>query len=190
MRIMICASVVGIVASKAKAADDGLSAGAVNATAKTVAAAPAAPASAPVAPFDVAKFAGIFAAIGLALGAIGTMFASVAAGLFSLLWWQMPIAIAGIMLLISGPAVVLAWFKLHSRNLGPLLDANGWAINARARINIPFGTSLTQVAQLPASAERSLTDPYAEKKAPWPLYIGLALAVTIAVVWLKQTAVI
>ena len=181
-----------LAASKAKAADDGLSAGAVNATAKTVAAAPAAPAAAaaPVAPFDVAKFAGIFAAIGLALGAIGTMFASVAAGLFSLLWWQMPIAIAGIMLLISGPAVVLAWFKLHSRNLGPLLDANGWAINARARINIPFGTSLTQVAQLPASAERSLTDPYAEKKAPWPLYIGLALVVAVAVVWLKQTAVI
>ena len=175
-----------LAASKAKAADDGLSAGALNTTAKAVAAAPAA-APVPVAPFDVAKFAGIFAAIGLALGAIGTMFASAATGLFSLLWWQMPIAIAGIMLLISGPAVLLAWFKLRSRNLGPMLDANGWAINARARINIPFGTSLTQVAQLPANAERSLTDPYAEKKAPWPLYVGLALAVGVALLWLKQS---
>jgi hypothetical protein len=175
-----------LAASKAKAADDALFEGALNATAKTVAAKPDATAAAPVAPFDVAKFAGIFAAIGLALGAIGTIFASAAAGLFSLLWWQMPIALAGVMLLISLPAVVLAWFKLRSRNLGPLLDANGWAINARARINIPFGTSLTQVAQLPANAERSLTDPYAAKKAHWPLYVGLALAMGIALMWLKQ----
>jgi hypothetical protein len=79
----------------------------------------------------------------------------------------LPLALAGLLLLISGPAVIVAWFKLHARNLGPLLDANGWAVNARARINIPFGTSLTQLATLPAGAERSLTDPYAEKQPPW-----------------------
>jgi hypothetical protein len=85
-------------------------------------------------------------------------------GLLGLHWWQIPIALAGLMLLISGPAVILAWFKLRSRNLGPVLDANGWAVNARARINIPFGTSLTQMAQLPEGAQRALTDPYAEKE--------------------------
>ncbi|MDD4944012.1 MAG: hypothetical protein PHQ13_10830, partial [Rhodoferax sp.] len=70
----------------------------------------------------------------------------------------------------------------RSRNLGPILDANGWAINARARINIPFGRSLTQLAQLPANAERSLTDPYAEKPAQWP-YLVVMLGVLAAVVW-------
>lgn len=177
-----------IAASKAKASDDKLTAAAVDSGKKvgTVAAAPATPPP-PPAPFDVAKFAGIFAAIGLALGAIGSALAAVLSGFFSLVWWQWPIAIAGLVLVISGPAVILAWFKLRSRNLGPILDANGWAINARAKINIPFGTSLTQLAQLPAHAERALTDPYAEKKKPWGLYLFLvAVALFAAFAWVLR----
>ncbi|MFN7713393.1 MAG: hypothetical protein ACK5OI_13585 [Curvibacter sp.] len=182
-------------ASKAKAADDKLTTVALDsgkkvATASTAAAAPvAAPSAAPAAPapFDVAKFAGLFAAIGLALGAIGSALASVLAGFFALVWWQWPIAIAGLVLLVSGPAVILAWFKLRSRTLGPILDANGWAINARAMINIPFGTSLTQLAQLPPNAERALTDPYAEKKRPWAAYFaGLAVLLLAAFAWVLR----
>lgn len=167
-----------IAASKAKASDEKLTTAVVDGT-KKVAAAPAAPATPPP-PFDVGKFAGIFAAIGLAVGAIGTALASVLVGLLALKWWQVPFALAGLMLAISGPAVILAWFKLRSRNLGPILDANGWAINARAKINIPFGTSLTQVAHLPPNAERALTDPYAEKKKPWALYFGIVAVVLLA----------
>ncbi|MDE2616123.1 MAG: hypothetical protein KGL73_03755 [Burkholderiales bacterium] len=174
-----------IAASKAKASDDKLTTAVVDG-AKKVAAAPTAPAT-PPAPFDVGKFAGIFAAIGLAVGAIGTALASVLVGLLALKWWQVPFALAGLMLAISGPAVILAWFKLRSRNLGPILDANGWAINARAKINIPFGTSLTQLAQLPPNAERALTDPYAEKKRPWALYFGiLALILLAAFAWVLR----
>jgi hypothetical protein len=142
-----------------------------------------------VAPFDVGKFAGIFAAIGLAVGALGTALASVVTGLLGLRFWQLPLAIVGLLLLISGPAVVVAWFKLHARNLGPLLDANGWAVNARARINIPFGTSLTQLATLPLNAERSLIDPYAEKPAPWKgIIIGLFILAGILLAGLAFVA--
>ena len=144
--------------------------------------APAKPAAAQQA-FDVGKFAGIFAAIGLAVGAIGTALAAVVTGLLGLRWWQMPLAIGGLMLLVSGPAMVLAWFKLRIRNLGPILDANGWAVNARARINIPFGTSLTQLAQLPEGAERALSDPYAEKERPWKTYAVIAVVIFIALAW-------
>lgn len=175
-------------ASKSKAADDKLAAAALDSGKKvgTAATAPAAPA-APPAPFDVAKFAGIFAAIGLAVGAIGSALASVLVGLLALKWWQLPFALAGLMLIISGPAVILAWFKLRSRNLGPILDANGWAINARAKINIPFGTSLTQMAHLPPNAERALTDPYAEKKRPWTLYLSVvALILLAAFIWVSR----
>ena len=133
--------------------------------------------------FDVGKFAGIFAAIGLAVGAIGTALAAVLTGLLALKWWQIPLAIGGLMLLISAPAMVLAWFKLRSRNLGPILDANGWAVNARARINIPFGTSLTQLAQLPEGAERALTDPYAEKERPWKVYLAIGVVLFVAAAW-------
>jgi hypothetical protein len=134
--------------------------------------------------FDVARFAGIFAAIGLALGALGTAAAALVTGFLSLAWWQMPLAIAGVLLVISGPAVVIAALKLRYRNLGPILDACGWAVNTRLRINIPFGGALTALPHLPEGASRALADPYADKQRPWALYLGLALAIlAVALAW-------
>jgi hypothetical protein len=151
-------------ASRAKAAEDKMLVTALDAGKK-----PALP------PFDVAKFAGIFAALGLAVGALGTALVSVVTGLFKLYWWQMPLVLLGLMLAISGPAMVIAWFKLRQRNLGPILDANGWAVNARAKINIPFGTALTGIAKLPNGAGLAMIDPFAEKKKRWPYYVALIL---------------
>jgi hypothetical protein len=179
---LVGAQLQKIAGNKAKDIEDRMAAGAAGAGKQLEAPAKPAPGAAQQA-FDVGKFAGIFAAIGLAVGAIGTAIASVLTGLLGLKLWQLPLVVAGVLLLISGPAVILAWFKLRSRNLGPILDANGWAVNARARINIPFGTALTQLAQLPEGAERSLSDPYAEKSRPWGLYTFAALALVGAAIW-------
>jgi len=141
--------------------------------------APAAPAAQQQA-FDAGKFAGIFAAIGLAIGAIGTALATVVTGFLNLAWWQIPLAIIGVVLIISGPSMIIAAMKLRQRNLGPLLDANGWAVNARALINIPFGGSLTHLAKLPPGSERALTDPYAETRQPWGLYLALGVLAGVA----------
>jgi hypothetical protein len=138
---------------------------------------------APPAPFDVGKFAGVFAAIGLAVGALGTALASVLTGLLGLAWWQLPLVVLGALLAVSGPSMLLAWFKLKQRNLGPILDANGWAVNARARINISFGTALTAVAALPPGSSRELVDPYADKKRVWPYWLLLAIVVAGAYWW-------
>ena len=127
------------------------------------------------------KFAGIFAAIGLAIGAIGTVLASIVTGLVHLAWWQIPLVFVALMLVISGPAMIIAWFKLRQRNLGPLLDAGGWAVNARAKINIPFGTQLTAFARIPDGAERSPFDPFQEKKGPWRLIIAVIAVAAILV---------
>ncbi|GAB4397898.1 MAG: hypothetical protein OHK0048_07740 [Rhodoferax sp.] len=170
-------------AGKAQAADAQLASVAQGATAKATDPAKAAAAKPAPTPFDIGKFVGIFAAIGLAVGALGTAVASLLASLLALRWWQMPLALLALMLLISGPSVIMAWFKLRTRNLGPILDANGWAVNARARINIPFGTALTQRAQLPEGAERSLTDPYAQPETPWGLYALLLIALAAGIGW-------
>jgi len=77
----------------------------------------------------------------------------------------MPLAILGIMAVISGPAVIIAWLKLRQRNRGPSLDASGSPVNARAKVNIPFGRSLTGTAKLPPGASRSLQDSYQRKSA-------------------------
>ena len=154
----------------------------------------AAPAAAPAAgaavkpaeaqPFDIGKFAGIFAAFGMALGMIGTALASLAKGIFALAWWQVILAFVGVMLVVSGPAMVMAWMKLRRRNIAPLLNANGWAINASSKISILFGETLTDIAKYP---KLKLKDPYARKGlAPWEKWcISLsALVVVLGGLWL------
>ncbi len=108
---------------------------------------------------------GTVAALGVAVGAIGGALATLATGLARLEPWQLPLVLVAIMLAISLPSVIIAALKLRQRTIGPLLDANGWAINGRVRINIPFGTALTQHAELPRGARRSLVDPYADTAA-------------------------
>ena len=182
---MISEQLQKVAASKEQSVEKKANAAIADAITKGPAQAPAGPtAKAAPAPFDVAKFAGIFAAIGLALGAIGTVFASLLTAFISLKWWQMPLAIGGLFMIVSGPSMIVAWFKLRNRTLGPLLDANGWAINARAVINLPFGRSLTELARLPDHAERALFDPYAEKPTPWGTYIFLLALLGLALYFL------
>ena len=82
--------------------------------------------------------------------------------------------------------MLLAYLKLRKRNLGPILDANGWAVNAKAKVNVPFGGSLTGVAKLPPGSQRDLVDPFAEKKSPWPKIIVVVLVLVLAYVALNK----
>ena len=161
---------------------------------QTTPAAGAAPAAAPQpAPFDIAKFAGIFAAIGMAVGYIGAFLTSLATGVKDIAtyaWWALPVAILSLFMVISGPSMVLAWMKLRKRNLAPLLNANGWAINADAIVNVLFGNTLTEQAQFPIL---KLNDPHAKIKkltagGKWSIAIaaillGIAIAI-LTMYWL------
>jgi hypothetical protein len=120
---------------------------------------------------------GTVAAMGVAFGAIGTAISALATGILRLPVWQIPLVFVGLALLISAPSVLIAWLKLRKRNLGPILDANGWAVNARARINVPFGASLTGVATLPPGSERSAADPFADKRSAWPAIVVVMVVV-------------
>ena len=149
-----------------------------NATAAPAAnAKPAAPA-----PFDIAKFAGIFAAIGMAIGYIGAFLTSLLNQFVTLKWrslWILP----AILLLISGPSMILAWLKLRKRNLAPLLNANGWAINADAIVNVPFGNTLTEEAQFP---RLRMKDPLAKRtlsaSAKWCIVMIVLVGVIAAAI--------
>lgn len=125
---------------------------------------------------------GTVAAIGVAVGGIATFLSSILAMFFGLGMW-MPIGFLGLLLAISGPSMLIAWLKLRQRNVGPILDANGWSVNALARINIPFGAALTQVATLPRGARRELRDPFAEKRTPWGTYVLLLIIASALLLW-------
>lgn len=125
---------------------------------------------------------GVVAAIGVAVGGIAAAFGALLSAFFGLGFW-MPIGLIGLLLLISGPSMAIAWLKLRQRNVGPLLDANGWAVNAQARINVPFGRSLTKQAELPEGSTRDLSDPFAETDTPWRTWVALAVIAGLAIAW-------
>jgi hypothetical protein len=155
------------IAKRAAAADAGVQ------TQLTTTATTAPVASAPGKPsFDPS----VIALLSLAVGSLAAGAATVMAFLGKVPMALLPFVLAGIALIVSGPSLLLAFIKLRKRNLGPILDANGWAINAKAKINVPFGERLTAIAKLPGGASLNSDDRYAEKPALWP---KLVLAVLI-----------
>ncbi len=123
---------------------------------------------------------GTVAALGVALGSISAVLVAIFAKFIDLGQW-IPIAIAGIVMAISGPSMLIAWLKLRQRSLGPILDACGWAINGRMRVNVRLGGSLSQTARLPRHASRVLRDPYAERRGWSGAFAILVLAGAMAV---------
>jgi hypothetical protein len=154
-----------------------LSSAASSATAADKAATPAEPKK-----IDV----GSVAALGVAVGALGAFLTAVvgyATGIFKLGPLAIAAAVLGVMLLISLPSVVLAYITLRKRNLGPILDANGWAVNANARINVAFGTTLTGLAKLPAGSRRDAKDRYVDKGVPWKRILFILLIGVLTYRW-------
>jgi hypothetical protein len=120
---------------------------------------------------------GTVAALGVAVGALTTALGMI---LNAIVGPWMPIALAAIVLLISGPSMIVAFIKLRQRNIGPLLDADGWALNTQARINVPFGRSLTKLRKLPPGSERDTRDPFADEDRTWQWVVaGLIVAVAL-----------
>lgn len=135
-------------------------------------------------PFDIAKFAGIFAAIGLALGLV----TSAIGGLFSWLglhWYHWAIMFVAIIVVVSGPSMIMAWLKLRKRNLTPVLNANGWALNQRLLVNTKFGATLTGIAKYPVVKTK---DPFTMKmplwkKTMWWLILIVVIFGTVYLIW-------
>ena len=92
----------------------------------------AAGAGQPAAPAKPKMDTGLISALAIGAAGIGGMLGAIVGGFMSMGFF-MPLGVLGILLLISGPSMILAWLKLRQRNLGPLLDANGWAVNSRRR---------------------------------------------------------
>lgn len=127
---------------------------------------------------------GTVAAIGVALGSISTVLVGIFGKFVELGPW-IPVALLGLILAISGPSMLIAWLKLRERSLGPILDASGWAINGRMKINLPLGNSLSQTAKVPVTAKRTLHDPYAENNTQRWLWLAAALVVLAVVGWIS-----
>jgi len=124
---------------------------------------------------------GTVAAIGVAMGSISAVLVALFSKFIDLGQW-IPIAIVGMVLAISGPSMLIAWLKLHQRSLGPILDASGWAINGRMKVNVRLGASLSRTAQVPRHARRVVHDPYADRRGIAAALAALAVVLAAVVV--------
>ncbi|MCD7897700.1 MAG: hypothetical protein LUG50_13670 [Planctomycetaceae bacterium] len=149
--------------------------------------------------FDVGRNVGIFAAVGLALGAIGTAIGSISRTLLAMNWWQLPLLVLGLFVLVSGPSVIMAWLKLRKRTMGPLLEATGWAINGRVKLTYGLAKRLSRRAEMPPNAHRSQFDPVSElrrnrRNAFWlAAAVGALLVIAVIAVehfWRKRDIVV
>jgi hypothetical protein len=131
---------------------------------------------------------GTVAALGVAFGALTTAFGYFLGFFKGMPVWQLPLVILAVVLLISLPSMIIAALKLRQRTLGPILDGNGWAVNGRVAINIPFGTSLTEMARRPVGSGYTSEDPFGEKGSPWLAYVMLLLLLAVAAVAIRWEA--
>ncbi|MEI6464033.1 MAG: hypothetical protein WCQ89_04885 [Verrucomicrobiota bacterium] len=131
---------------------------------------------------------GAVAAIGVAITGAVSALTLILGYLFNLQPWQYPLVLVGLVAVVSGPSMVIAWLKLRQRTLGPILEGNGWAINGRVKINIPFGTALTDLAVLPANAKRTLEDPYEDKESARQQRQFIAIVILLALAGLAVFA--
>ena len=144
----------------------------VNTTLTTTAAAPA------TVPAKLKFDPSVIALISVAVGSLSAALAGVLVFMGNFAAWQIPFVFGGILLAISAPSLILAYIKLRKRNLGPILDANGWALNAKAKINVPLGTSLTSIAKLPPGATVDVAgDKFAQHSARWPKFAATAFVI-------------
>ena len=121
---------------------------------------------------------GTVAALGVAVGGITTAFGMVLEAMFGLGYW-LPLGIVGIILAISLPSMFIAAIKLRMRNLAPILDGNGWAVNSKSIVNMAFGRHLTHMARLPKGSKFCKVEKFPENKTLRNLIIFTIFAVAI-----------
>jgi hypothetical protein len=144
----------------------------------------AAPADAPK-KVEGAALASSAAAIGIAVGLISTAIAGVVSAVAGMPLWKIAVGLIVLLLLISGPSMILTWFKLRARDVAPILNACGWAVNRNLKLTLKLGRIYTTEATLPASAERQLHDPFADDNTARNRIIALlVLIVLVTVLWL------
>ncbi len=151
--------------------------------AKTIEATGAAPAEAPK-KVEGAALASTAAALGIAVGLISTAIGGVVSAVAGLPLWKTALGLIVVLLLVSGPSMILTWFKLRARDVAPILNACGWAVNRRLRLSLKLGRLFTAEATLPANSERQLTDPFADDHTTRNMLVLLVLAgAAVACLW-------
>ena len=107
----------------------------------------------PTAPQPAAKSTlsggGLLLGGSVAFAAIGSAIAYITNTLTQLAWWQFLAGLGGAVLFVILPATTLAFVKLRRRDLSAIIEASGWAVNARMRLTHRLGRAFTVRPEYP-----------------------------------------
>ena len=122
----------------------------------TAAASAPKPAEAP----NGAALASSVAALGVGIGMAGAAIGGLIGLVAGLPLWKVLAGVAAVILIVSLPSVILAWFKLRARDLGAILNAGGWAVNRPLTFSMGLARTFTHPAKMPLGSAVA-RDPYA-----------------------------
>lgn len=124
---------------------------------------------------------------GLAVAAVGSSVAFIAAQLKALSVGDLISIVALGFVAIAAPSGFVGWLKLRKRNLAQLLEGAGWALNDRLRVTTNLAARVTQT---PSRVKGSRLEVVKSPPAPgepedsdWAWKLGLVVAVVFVVLW-------
>ena len=95
---------------------------------------------------------------GLAIAAIGSSFAYITKALSEVKPVQVLVALLGLAMVILLPSIFAGFAKIRKRDMSGLLEASGWAVNVRMRLNMTMGRLFTHTPHLPKDVRKERTD--------------------------------
>jgi len=95
---------------------------------------------------------------GVAVAALGTGFAYVTKALKDVHYYHILYVVGGILLIVIVPTLISALVKLSRRNISMLLEACGWAVNAKLKLNARLGGLFTLKPPFPRGAQKFRID--------------------------------
>lgn len=164
---------------------DGTKAAAAAALAKAPLPAPSAPPTgAPAAAVAGPAMGNALAMGGLAVAAVGSSVAFIAAQLKALSVADLISIVVVGFAAIAGPSGFVGWLKLRRRNLAQLLEGAGWALNDRLRVTPALAARVTQTPSRVAGSSLEIVASPPVPGDPEDSHTGWKVAAVVAIVLL------
>ena len=121
--------------------------------------------------------AGILVGLGVATAALGSAFAYISNTVIGMSAAQRLASLLGAVAVVFVPVSLVAVMKLRSQDMSSLLEACGWAVNARLRLSRAQRRQFTRKTPFPARAQGT------PGRRWWPVLLAVAAVLAAILAW-------
>ena len=129
---------------------------------------------------------------GIAIAALGSAFAYITKALSQIRAVHVLGVLLGVIAIILLPGMIIGFIKIRKRDMSVILEASGWAVNARMRLNAILGQLFTHLPPLPKGAQKRRRDVIKEtvKKFGYSSLCSRKLTVAVLITLLIFTLIL